>query len=460
MSNEELFYQERDRRTVAYGIDPAFLKMPVAIAIGSRTAATPAGQVAILALANMVARVHRNIRIIAPQIPLHVGTLVEGRDLATVCEATARAINPFIQVQVADPAGSRSLDGIPTIGVGGDAPGGCSAYLFADRFIGGIGVSAEPWSDSPSTMIGAAAASLFGASDLLRAVLGHSFRVRRLSLWDFTEGAPASPGSEAYPVPVDVGDVAVIGAGAVGSSLAYWLCQFGVIGKWVFVDGDEVELHNTNRSLSFLAVDAGWADGHPGGKKRLKAEISAAVIGASHFFGWYADWVKQDSNTRYDLVLPLANGPGVRHAIGQRGESILIHATTSPIWTAELHRHVPDEDDCIDCRLPERASVQFNCSVGRIELREGTDRQPRAIGDAALPFLSGAAGLLVAVALMQLQEGTFVRHRHNHWRLFFGDGDRIWWNAIFRCLATCRSSIPRSVRAQVNASKRWADVGQ
>lgn len=63
-------------------------------------------------------------------------------------------------------------------------------------------------------------------------------------------------------------------------------------------------------------------------------------------------WVAQPGR-RPDLIRPLANEFDVRRAIGQRGEPILIHATTSPNWTAELHRHLADRDGCMDCRLPE-----------------------------------------------------------------------------------------------------------
>ena len=58
--------------------------------------------------------------------------------------------------------------------------------------------------------------------------------------------------------PLDVGDVLVAGAGAVGSCLLYWLREIGVVGSWDVVDGDIIKLHNTNRSLGFMAADAGW----------------------------------------------------------------------------------------------------------------------------------------------------------------------------------------------------------
>jgi hypothetical protein len=98
----------------------------------------------------------------------------------------------------------------------------------------------------------------------------------------------------------------------------------------------------------------------------------------------------------------------VRHAIGQRGENLLLHATTSSNWTAELHRHIASRDDCIDCRIPEALHARFTCSTGPAQ------PSTEANFDAALPFLSGTAGLLLAAGLVRLQHGTVQRGPHNH----------------------------------------------
>ncbi|HXF37910.1 MAG TPA: hypothetical protein VNO17_12140, partial [Actinomycetota bacterium] len=106
-----------------------------------------------------------------------------------------------------------------------------------------------------------------------------------------------------------------------------------------------VELHNTNRALTLLAADAGWPDGTPRQPGAMKATAAADLLGIDAYEGWYHEWLAENGDRRPDLVLPLANDFSVRHAIGQRGESILVHATTSPNWTAELHRHVAGRDN-------------------------------------------------------------------------------------------------------------------
>jgi hypothetical protein len=103
-----------------------------------------------------------------------------------------------------------------------------------------------PIADSEATVLGAALAACLAAA----ALFGHQHRgrvaPRRVSLWDFSEGDQAAAGPNQLG-PIDVGDVLVVAAGAVGSALCYWLAELRVIGRWSIVDGDWVEVHNTNR---------------------------------------------------------------------------------------------------------------------------------------------------------------------------------------------------------------------
>ena len=61
--------------------------------------------------------------------------------------------------------------------------------------------------------------------------------------------------------PLDVGDVALVGAGAVGQAIVYWLAEFGHEGQWDVIDADLAALDNTNRSLAIVPADAGWFPG-------------------------------------------------------------------------------------------------------------------------------------------------------------------------------------------------------
>ena len=149
------------------------------------------------------------------------------------------------------------------------------------------------------------------------------------------------------------------------------------------------------------AAHAGWPDGEPRGTSLAKAVAAAQAIEAGHHTQWYDQW-QPDHDVRYDLVLPLANDRGVRALMTQRGEPLLLHATTSANWTAELHRHSPDRDDCPACRIPDTAQPKMACANG-----PAIPEQPSS-PDAALPFLSAGAGLLLAAALADL-----TKHRRS-----------------------------------------------
>src|SRR5690348_5542772 len=112
--------------------------------------------------------------------------------------------------------------------------------------------------------------------------------------------------------------------------------------------------------MCMLAEHAGW-----GGTTRWrKVDVfSAGLAAARPFFGWYDDWLAANDEARPDLILPLANERGVRRAIAHRHEPVILHATTSRSWQAQMHRHIAGLDDCIDCRVRGVAApARFGCS--------------------------------------------------------------------------------------------------
>jgi hypothetical protein len=184
----------------------------------------------------------------------------------------------------------------------------------------------------------------------------------------------------------------------------------GTLIRWVVVDGDLLELPNTNRSIGTLVAETGWL----GGAAEPKAIGASRLIGADPRVAWYDEWLGFEPAWTPAVVLPLANGRDVRSLISLRGEERIVHATTSRDWTAELHRHVADVDGCIVDRLPDRpGAAPFICSTGTLTSATGK------VTDAALPFLSAAAGLMLVRALT-MSAGEFDSLPANHWRLHLG----------------------------------------
>ena len=204
------------------------------------------------------------------------------------------------------------------------------------------------------------------------------------------------------------------------------------------------------------AADAGWPEGDPTTFPEAKAVSAARAVAGSPHVDWYDQW-QPEHEARHDLVLPLANGRDVRTLITQRGESLLLHATTSGNWTAELHRHIADRDDCPSCRIPSNISVpQFTCSTGA-----AVPEQPDS-PDAALPFLSAGSGLLLAAALTSLPSSAWIAGQVNHWQLDLTLTGQLLRSLRHRVREGCQHVQPRHVRDAFHASepRRWDHLGQ
>ena len=94
---------------------------------------------------------------------------------------------------------------------------------------------------------------------------------------------------------------------------------------------------------------------------------------------------------------PIANEHGIRWELQNRVPPLMVHASTGRSWNVNFARHIPGRDDCLVDRfegLHEKPT--FRCAEGNI-----VTKGPIGI-DAALPFQSFFAGLLVATDLVRL----------------------------------------------------------
>lgn len=450
--NRDNFYFERDKRTAQYGVIARHLERPVTVYVGDDAAETISGQIAVLALVNMLARVHRRIRIHVRNAELILPSIVPASTLDGACHDLISAIDPYNDLYLRGKGFRAPSKDDLSIAVGHvTKPVGMA--IGAERYVGYVTRDTATFTDDGSSIMGAGLAACLGAAALMRQAVGDMPTLRRASLWNFQEQGNADYGPRETPGPINVGSVAVIGAGAVGSALSHWVRFVGYSGKWEFVDHDVVELHNTNRTLGLLAADAGWINGNPGSAPSMKSTAAARLIGAESFEGSYEQWVGEAST--FDLLIPVANGPGVRRLIAVRGEPILIHAGTSKNWTADLYRHLPEKDGCIVCRIPETVKSDFKCSAGRLPNIQTES------SDAALPFLSGAAGLLLLAALVHLQDGSLMDFRSNHWRLLLDlNPNQLIMSSNYKCHAKCTlyKNLPQSVRRELHRGKRWAHL--
>ncbi len=439
------FYAARDRRTLQYGATEAALSRPVSLSIQAELASTPSGRTALLALVDMLFRVHRNIR-----LDLHQANTAASDQLVKLAFAAAAAIDPF-QNPRREPIDGELRLHLTTNPETSDAD-------VVGTWSGGRGevhihgarpdVPASAPHGDDGDLLGAATAACLAAAATFALVHDRQPSPAAINLLTRTSDVDATEDTAVGPI--DVGNVDVIGGGAVGHALTYWASVFNVAGRWEVIDGDDAEIHNTNRCMGMTVADAGWPDGLPTGQPSKKTASAARNCGAAPIPFWYHDLPV--GRSRPDLVLVLANEHGIRETVAQSGEPLLLHATTSPNWTAELHRHIPGHDDCPACRIPSKTQATFLCSEGP------ANPSDQDSDDAALPFLSATAGLMLCTALLDLSSGRRVLDgRTNHWlvHLELPTGPVVQ-TAIHRGGA-CRHHLAPGVRRAIQAKhpRRW-----
>ena len=393
-----------------------------------------------MALINQLARAHRRLVLVGNlDLPLRC---VDHFGFGTLRRATinlARAINPFLDITHARTVPLE--DRLISFGIGADA----DVRLGCDGWLSIIGPRADVRGDRTS-ILGAALSACLGAAVAFHRLLGNDETPRGwFSLWE--HGQQSTTQGPAFVGPLSLGRVLQVGGGAVGCALDYWLGFVGLQGNWVICDGDIVTVSNLNRQLLFVAQDAGFPDG---------AALNKA-IGISRRVGevlkqapsWYGD-DQTIVDAVYDLVLPLANERGVRVALQGRAQTILMHATTTPNWTAISHRHVAGHDDCIVCRLPLENEPAFGCSTAPVGAR---DRM-----DASLPFLSGLAGLLLLGDLIRLQAGHLLDRRENFTSVTVKTPRPVVRDLIWECRADCRARMPAVTRIRRTRDLRFAHL--
>lgn len=437
MPREE-FEKEFHSRTLAYLLDFRDDGRPVVIRVGT-DAGHANGHALLITLVNQLARAHRRIVLVGDlAAPLLCRDVFGFGTLAGATVGLARAINPFIEITVAPAVPD---DALIVLGVGtvdAEVPLGCEGWCAV------IGPGAEV-DRRPQGVWGAFFAACLGAAIAFhrqRGVGGDA--TGRYSLWRL---GTDDPGPD-FAGPIDVGRVLQVGAGAVGIALDHFLALVGLEGTWRIVDGDTVDVSNLNRQMLFLAADAGFPEGMPANKARRAAALLGPVATPSAAY-YRADEVARDSS--YDVILALANLDGVRAQLQKRQPTVLLHATTGRAWEVFLHRHIAGRDDCIVCRIDETATPHFTCGEGEIQ---GASRT----FDAALPFLSATAGLLLAGALAKLHLGVLAEGKENFSKANMAAPLPLLVNWSQECRAECHQRLPAAVRVRIDRDSRFVHL--
>lgn len=445
------FYRERNRRRDEYLAGAQLGTAPVFLSVGKDALRAAPGQLLVFTLLNLLARAHRRVAIhlaggdVERQIDLPFGG---ERMVGASLIAIASAIDPWGEFDLLNEMSDPSA---VVLGVGSEGVRRVPWYVGADRALGTLAASPVPITNVAASARGAGTSACLGAASIFLRQLGHPVVERVLSAWNWAEGAAAAPGLGEL-APIDVGDVLMVGAGAVGSATAYWSGCFGSASRWAIVEGDEVELHNTDRGLLFTAAHAGWPGGILGGTSAAKAGVAAAWLPNATPHPYWYDQSEAVVNARYDVVLALANERSVRQLLAARHSAVALQATTGEHFLAQVHRHIAGRDDCVACRTGRLAPPRLGCSTESIPTPDGGSV------DAALPFLSAASGLMLVTAMHRLQAGDLADEPRNRWDWRFSGSGRAAGAGRHVCHEGCPNLVSAAARARLVSSSRWASL--
>ena len=392
------FYALRDDRTNRCTAVRSYQDATCILYLSSSLAEGKSAQVTFLAAANLLSRWCRHVTLVAPRAALHPAL---GSGSANVVEAALK------QMRDADPFGSFHAqdshlysqhdvalcvgDHIPEL------PAARLVFVNAVGWLAGISLKGPcPISRTKNgNCVGAIAAACFGVAQVFKMALGlPDDRLLRDGVFDVF-GLDWTDARNVGPSPAtDIGRLLMVGSGSVGSSAAYCMQMAGVTGEVTIIDKDVVKIQNFNRSPIF-------------GRQTIelsKSDATAAHLAESGMRAiacpvWWNDYIKQQDRQTlpFDVWLPLANDFGVRFSMQNNVPPVMIHASTTANWGVNHGRHLPGTDDCLADRFPNEVSADaLVCATSE------TIVQDERI-DAALPFCSLFAGLLVTAELLRLQ---------------------------------------------------------
>ncbi len=400
--DQKHWYLEWYDRTVRYAqrtLDPV---RTVAITASTPYLTTFDGQVAVLTAASLLARMTPAVVLSFPDVTLLPELPWAGRSLHAVALAEMKAANPHAGYAIRS-----TEEGDFHFHLG---PDGADFVVHGAGWNAYVGPAPSPlFAVDETNGMGAALAVILASAHLFRDPFAPFAVPFVCNTFDWQEVAATR--MPAFRRDRSLGHIFVAGLGSVGSSALYFLSLVTRNFSATLVDMDKVTIANITRSPIFSAEDARLEVAkvasvgtflRNAGVTNVRADPVA--LDESRF------WTDRQAGTP-DLVIAAANERNVRYHIEMAYPPIQVYATTGNNWQTTLIKHVPGDDTCSLCLFPpDPTSAPMACGT------DGAARQPIQAGeqvDAALPFLSFAAGLMTASEIVKLAipELPVIRNR-------------------------------------------------
>jgi hypothetical protein len=445
------FYARRDDRTNRYTTGD-YQTSHCAVTVDVDSIQTLSGQAMLITVCNLLSRWCRRVSIVIPDVvidkridylkPSAIHFITEKMKDAdpfgyfeTSQTLTAKA---DIQLHIGDslqPCASRSV----VIGASGWLAGISNADTLA-----------LPQTDSPN-IIGPLAAACFGVAQVFKLAIGwpedQLIADGIFDLFSLGRVSPVSPLTDHdYLVAPDLGKLLMIGAGSVGSAVAYCLNLMNASCELDLVDHDIVNVQNFSRSPIFGKGSYGIPK-----VDALAAYLSDSSVLAKPHNMWWDDFIRKTDrkSDRFDIWMSLANEFGVRWSMQHNYPPLLVHASTTQNWGVNHGRHRFRHDDCLIDRFPaEMSDNALRCSTGEVTIESEHV-------DAALPFLSLFAGVLVAAELARLQLPEYPQCPNFALMDFGGDMSEIQaWDMKARSSCFCQTQSA-AIHESFNGGTRY-----
>ena len=385
--NEQQWRQERDDRTIRYAARRLNPDRCIAITASFPYIWRYDGQIAILTAANLLSRMSPSIILAFPDVPVHSALPWAGRSLHEIILSQMRAADPYGRFQARS---FQASDYRFHLG-----PNGNNFVIHGLGWNAYLGPSPSPLLDiDDGNPFGAAFAVIVAVSQ----VFVHDFEtpndpfLANTLTWEHDQASSAPALSQDH-----LGNIWVVGAGSVGTAALYFLSLITRRFSAVLIDMDRIKRQNLDRSPIFTDNDVG----------RYKVEATRDFlqdIGISNVQTEICAlheselWSGRPAGTP-DLLIAAANEQNVRYHVEAQYPPIQLYGTTGGSWQASLIRHIPGIEPCSCCLFPDEIShAALACGSASVQSDfNGTEQI-----DAALPFLSFAAGLMTATEIFKL----------------------------------------------------------
>jgi hypothetical protein len=388
--DEKAFYEALADRTVKYGERPLDPARRVALVADPDYLNGKAGQVALIVAANLLCRMVRRVSLSFDDVALHsdFGAVMRG-SLHDYLMGTMTRVAPFGQFS-AERAASEDYQL-----AFGRSSAGWTAH--GEGWSGYVGPSPSPLSTRSDNIFGAGLATVTAVARMFDGNFPAALGTASGNLLSYS--SELSDDRRYAPAGTDLGNLWFVGVGSVGSSVAYFLALAGYRFNAVLFDEDIVKIENLDRSPIFLFEHQGLPKVAVVGD--FLRSFGVSVIEEPRWLDQSDLW-KDRAIGDPDLMISAANERNVRFEIETQFPPIQIYGTTGKDWQSNMFRHVPGVDPCSSCAFPAAAAVT-DCALGTAPAPSEPGKQV----DAALPFLSFAAGLMAAAEISKLHIGGF-----------------------------------------------------